>query len=237
MAKQSKNNLSTSDVPDAGSGGGVSKTLQPSNAAIKINSVGLRKEPFEGEPYNIVLNCEGEDMGPEFAGFHLDKDRPELGTAKGQVGRVRATEYTFSNRVLNGKPINKDLEMLKWLKSFCKAIGKPEWFAAQDKMHATVQDFIDQLNIDKPYDDIWLNSCLAGKPYTNQQGFLNYDLYLPWFNAKAVPLELPGTTPSLLIPFSQELHTKSGKKKPAAVLDEFSGGAKPKTNKGSDFDL
>jgi hypothetical protein len=237
MAKTKvSNNLSTKDIPDAGNGG-TPKTLQPGNALIKINNIELRKEPFEGDPYNIMLNCEGEDMGPEFQGFMLDKSRPELGAAKGQVGRVRAQMYTFSDRVgTNGKPINKNLEMLKWLKSFCKAMGKLQWFDAQDDRHATVQEFIDQMNLDKPYDEVWLNSCLAGKPYTNQQGFVNYDLYLPWFNAKAVPLELPGTTPSLLIPFSAELHTQGNKKKAVASLDEFSGESKKSSPKG-DFDL
>lgn len=228
--------LSTKDVPETGGGSGISKTLQPGNTVVKINSIELRKEPFEGDPYNILLHCEGEPQGDGFEGFAIDKNRPELGHAKGQVGRVRATEYSFSNRVFDGKPINRDQDMLKWLKSFCTAVGCQEWFIAQDEKHDTIADFIDQLNMDKPFEGVWLNACLAGKPYTNAQGFLNYDLYLPWFNAKAVPLEHVDAKPSKLITFNQELHIKAGKKKAIASVDEFGVGGRTKV-KGSDFDL
>ena len=227
--------LSTKDVPETG-GSGVSKTLQPGNIVIKINSIELRKEPFEGDPYNIILNCEGEPLGDGFEGFAIDKNRPELGHAEGQVGRVRATEYSFSNRVFDGKPINRDVDMLKWLQAFCKAAGCQDWFIAQDEKHDTIADFIDQLNMDKPFKGVWMSACLAGKPYTNAQGFLNYDLYLPWFNAKAVPLEKVGTEPSRLITFNQEMHIKASKKKAVASVDDFSAGSRSKV-KGSDFDL
>ena len=234
-ASESKSGkLSTKGVKDA-TAGGISKTLQPGNTVIKINSIELRKEPFEGDPYNILLQCEGEPLGEDFEGFAIDKNRPELGHALGQVGRVRATEYTFSNRVFDGKAINRDQDMLKWLQSFCKSADCYEWFVAQDEKHDTIADFIDQLNMDKPFAGVWFNVCLAGKPYTNAQGFLNYDLYLPWFNAKAVPLEKIGVQPSKLLKFNSELHIKAGKKKPADSLDGF-GASKPRA-KGSDFEL
>lgn len=233
MAKVKSNKLSVKDLPDS-TGGGVPKTLQPGNVLIKINSIELRKEPFEGNPYNLILNCEGPDMGPEFEGFQINKDRPELGKAKGQVGRVRATEYAFSDRTVGDKQISRDRDILKWVQSFCKALGISDWFLAQDEKHDTIQDFVNQLNMDKPFEDIWVNSCLAGKSYTNAQGFLNYDLFLPWFSAKAVPLELENAEPSKIIKFSEEMHIKSGKKKPA-VVDEFSGGRS--RSGGSDFDL
>jgi len=227
--------LSTKGVPDS-TGSGIPKTLQPGNTVIKVNSIELRKEPFEGDPYNILLNCEGEPIGDGFEGFAIDKNRPELGHAKGQVGRVRATEYSFSNRVFDNKAINRDQDMLKWLQSFCKAAGCYDWFIAQDQRHDTIADFIDQLNMDKPFEGVWMAACLAGKPYTNAQGFLNYDLYLPWFNAKAVPLEKVGSEPSKLLKFNQDIHIKAPKKKTTTTLDEFGAVSRPKA-KGSDFEL
>ncbi len=206
----SNSKLSTTDIPESGTG--VPKTIQPGNVVFKINFITLKKEPFEGDPYNIVLHCEGEPQPAPFEGFHVDKDRPELGIAKGQVGRIRATEYSFSNRTFSGKEISRDLDMLKWLKNFCASIGAQEWFRAQDKAHETIEDFMAQLEKDRPYEGVWLNSCTAGKEYYNQQGFINYDLYLPWYNAKQVPLEKAGTKESKMIPFAEDIHIKKSKK-------------------------
>jgi len=233
--------LNTKDLPE--STGASNKILQPGNCKIKINSIELKKEPFEGDPYNIILNCEGEDMGEGFEGFAYDKNDLSKGKAKGPVAKVRASEYSFQDREFEGKKFFRDIEILKWFKGFCKAIGKIEWCFEQDDKFDTIEKWVENLNHEKPYDGIWLDSCLAGRAYTNKQGFLNYDLYLPYFNNKGIPLEVSGTTPSKLVTFNQTIHIKQPKPaKKAEIVDEFSAGAdqvaKPKkASKSSDADF
>ena len=72
--------LSTKNIPI--SGGGTPKTLQPSNCVAKINDVTLDEFTFKPGSYHLVLHLEGVDRGPEFEGFYINKDKPELGRHK-----------------------------------------------------------------------------------------------------------------------------------------------------------
>ena len=221
--------LDGKDIPDS-SGGGTPKTLQPGNTVIKINGISLKTEPFPGDPVNVILQCEGEDMGETFQGFVYDKNKPELGSAKGQVGKVRGAPYNFiDGKTTGGVTKDKSKDMLIWLKQFCKATGLISWLDEQS--HDTVEEFFEQIEKDKPFKDVWLNACLAGKTYINKEGFTNYDLFLPFFNAKQVPLEVIGATPSKLIKFSEEMHIKKSKKKADSEIESFGKG------KSADLDI
>ena len=222
--------LNTADIPE---GGGMQKTLQPGNTQVKILKVFTKIEPFPGDPINIVVSCEGKDLGEAFEGFAYDKDNLAAGRAKGQVGLVRAQPYTFSDGTFGGKKHNAETDMLKWTQAFCKAIGKLDWLKAQHDKHETVNDLLNQMNIDKPYDGVWVDVCLGGKAYTNKQGFINYDLFFPWFNANSVPVELPGTSPSKLYKFTREMHIIQPKAKEEVASFE---GRKPKSG-GPDIEL
>ena len=88
--------LNTVDVPK--SGGGVPKTLQPGNQVCQIYSVELKPSTFKEGGYDLLLNMVGPDLGDEFQGFFIDKNNESLGRHKGQVGRVKATEWLFAWR-------------------------------------------------------------------------------------------------------------------------------------------
>jgi len=85
--------ISTKDIPTGG--GKTPKTLQPGNANIKINKIYLEKFPFGEDAYNLMLDCEGVDLGADFEGFFIDKDNEGAGRHTGQVGRVRASQWAF----------------------------------------------------------------------------------------------------------------------------------------------
>src|SRR5690242_5180162 len=87
-------NLKTADVK---TGGGTPKTLQPGNTVAKINSVSLEEFKFKPGGYHLVMSLEGKDLGASFEGFFINKDKKELGRHKGQVGKVKASEWAFAD--------------------------------------------------------------------------------------------------------------------------------------------
>ena len=205
--------LKTTDIPDAGSGG-VKKVIEPGEHVIKINSVTFDKTPFKTEDsWNIHLHAETEPMGDDFDGFWVEKGDESKGKYKGQVARVRASEYAFKDGIVGSTSITRDREILKWLKGFTDAIGAQKWLLDQNDKHDTIEGLLEQLDKDKPFKDIWLSATLGGKAYKNKEDYLNYDLFLPKFTAKNVPIEKKGTVPSKLVPYNPEVHIKHSKPK------------------------
>src|SRR5437868_4369376 len=93
--KTSNMKLNIKDVKT--DGGGTPKILQPGNTSCKILSVSLEEFKFKEGGYHLILQMEGKDLGPAFDGFFIDKDKPELGKHKGQVGKVKAGEWAFAD--------------------------------------------------------------------------------------------------------------------------------------------
>jgi len=180
--------INTKDIPTGGSGK-VSKTLLPGNAKVKVNSIYLDPFRFAEGAYNIMLDCEGVDMGPTFEGFFVNKDNEALGRHKGQVGRVRASQWAFQDKDLGDIQINRDIEIVKFLGKFCDAFGCTQWLEEEDGKHATVESLIVALNEAAPFADKFVNTCLAGKEYENKGGYINYDLYFPKFTKDSIPFE------------------------------------------------
>ena len=213
-------NLSTTNLPS--SGGGVKKTLEPGNHTCKVNSVELLPFSFKPGAYEIRLNIVGPDMGPDFEGFWVNKDDQSLGKHKGQSGRLKATEWAFADgETKGGTKISRDIEIMKWINSFCEAIGKKDWMAAQDQKHSTIESLFNAFAIDKPFKDMEINFCIAGKEYLNKENYINYDLFLPKFSKDGAPFELPGVEKSKLAKYDPAKHIV--KKKAAATVSNFSG--------------
>lgn len=196
--------LSTQNIPKQG--GGVMKTLEPGNQAVTIVSVEMKPFTFKPGAYEIHLNVVGKDMGPDFQGFFIDKNNESLGRYKGQVGRVKASEWAFADGVTkSGIKISRDTEILKWLNSLCEAIGKKSWMDAQDNKHADIESLVNAFIMDKPFENLELNMCIAGKEYMNKE-FLKYDLFLPKFSKTGVPFELANVEKSKLAIFDEKVH-------------------------------
>ena len=237
--------ISTTDIPQ---GGGIPKLIQPSNVSAKIMKIYLDRPDFlkNGE-YNLVMLLETPSLGDSFEGFYVDKDNPSKGRHKGQIGRVKAAEYAFSDgETKSGIKVERDREIMKFLQDLVKALGKKAeaWFKAQDKKHDTIELFVEQFEKDKPYKDVFLNWCIAGKEYEGKGGYTNYDLFLPRRSKDGVPFESDGvaTEESRLYVFDKEKHVK--KKKASKGVSNFEGeGENANANAGNgsnantDFDL
>jgi len=205
------NKLSTKNIKTDGDGG-VSKTLDPGVNLCKITSVTLEEFKFKPGAYNIILNLEGEDLGPDFEGFFIDKDKENLGRHKGKVGKIKATEWAFADgETKSGIPVSRDKEMLKFLKQLCTSLDCVTWFDAQDEKHDTIESLYATFNNDKPFGDQFFRFCIAGKEYTNRGGYKAYDLFLPKYSKEGAPIEKDNVSSSKLLKFDESQHIRKQK--------------------------
>lgn len=217
--------ISTTNITPAGSG--IPKQIQPGNVSAKILSIYLDRPAFlkNGE-YNVVFNMEGPDLGDDFEGFFIDKDDPSKGRHKGAVGRVKAQEFAFSTGTTKtGIKINRDTEIVRFLHNLFNAMGKGKWYADLDNKYPTIEALVEGINNEKPFENIFLNWCIAGKEYDGKNGYKNYDLFLPKFTKEGAPVEQEGieAASSRLYAFDPAKHIKA--KTAAKKVEGFSGDA------------
>lgn len=209
----------------------ANKVIEPGNNTCKILSVKLESVPYKKGAYHMNLQIEGPDLGKDFEGFFVDKADPTKGRHKGQAGRIRAAEYPFSDgETKGGIKVNRDREMMKFIKNLCLVTGATTWFDAQDGQHETIEAFVEKFNLDKPFADKYLRMCICGREYQNREGYTNFDLYLPRPSKNAFPFEAESVAEaaSKVYKFNPEIHIK---KKKAEAVDAFE---KPVTAKTKD---
>lgn len=223
------------------SGGGTPKIIQPGIVECKINSITLDKVPYKEGAYNLSLNVESQPMGDDFEGFLVDKDNPDSGRYEGQIGRVRFSEWPYSDgETKTGIKISRDTEIVKAIQTICKETSSTAWLEAQDNVHETIEDFVAAFNSDKPFKNKFVKMCVAGREYMNKAGYINFDLYLPRAGRGQVSMETIDRESSKLIAFDSEAHIKKAK---TESVTSFSAGGDddldvPTTSKvSSDFDL
>lgn len=169
--------LSTTDLGNGGTG--MPKTIAPGNHKLKINSIVLEDFQFIQDAKHLVLNVETEPIA-DFEGFMIDKDDESKGHYAGQIGRVKASQYAFADgETKSGIKIQRDRSIMMFLKNLCQSLDLNDWFVAQDNMHDTIEDLVNEFNKTAPYHDKFLSFCVAGKEYLNKAGYTNYDMYLP----------------------------------------------------------
>lgn len=189
-------------------GKGISKTLQPGNHVAKINNITLEKGFDEGS-YFVVLHLEGEDLGPGFEGFLIDKDNPNGHRYKGQTGRVKLTPYAFSSGEHNGHKFDRDLSILGALKNLAIALGKKEELNQIESK--TIEQYI-PLAAKVLSSGLFLNFCIGGREYLNKEGYINYDLFLPKNAKEGQAYErLNPESKSRLLRFDPDTHIRKRK--------------------------
>jgi len=223
-------NISTKNIPV--NKAGTPKTLQPGNVLAKINSIALEPYTYKPGADYLVLNLEGTDRGAEFEGFFINKDKPDLGRHKGQVGKVKTSEWAYADgTTTSGIVIKKNDEILKFISSLCKELNI-NWLDDQDGKHATIESLVKAFNTEAPFKNIFMKFCLAGKEYQNKEGYTNYDLFLPKYAKGRVPYEACDKPNSKIIEFNETDHIKKQKAAPVAGF-----GGDSSASAGSDFEL
>ena len=199
---------------------GPSKTLDPGNQTITINSVVLEDQTMKPGAKHLILNVEGPDLGEGFEGFFIDKNQPDLGRHKGSTGKVKMSDFPYADHKTETLDIKRDEEIMKALKRLCLALGLQEWYDGEDNKHDTIDSLVEQFNTDKPFKGIALDVCLAGSKYTNKGGYENYDLFFPKPGKGKVVFELAGTNSGKLMAYEPTVHLKTRKPKPATDASE-----------------
>jgi len=192
--------LNTKDVK-AGEGG-LSKTLKPGNVKVKINSVVLEPNTFKPGSYHVVCNVETEPI-EGFVGFAIDKNNPSLGNHAGQIGKVKAGQYSFADGATkSGIPVYRDNDIMTHIKRICLAVGT-NWWDGTDGKYKTIEALVEAFNNDKPFKDIYIETCLAGKKYKNDKGYDNYDLFFAKYSGGKSGFS---SDPAKVITFNEKEH-------------------------------
>jgi len=154
----------------------TSKTILPGNIQGRLYDLSLKPGYSEGS-YYVILNIETTPVGDDFEGFLIDPRDESKGKFKGQVGRVRSGQYAFESKTLpNGNIINRDESIMKLLLNLAIAQGR------EQEMNEIEVDTIEEL-VEKAKsvlcNDVYLYYCIAAKEYTNKEGYMAYDCFLP----------------------------------------------------------
>ena len=170
--------LSTKDLGSEG-GSGMAKTIAPGNHKLRINSLVLEDFQFIDGAKHLILNVETEPI-EGFEGFMIDKDDESKGKYKGQIGRVKASQYAYADgQTKSGIKIQRDRSLMMFLANLSKATGITAWFEEQDNKFNTIEDFVKNFSNNAPIKDKYLDFCVAGKEYENKSGYTAYDMWLP----------------------------------------------------------
>jgi hypothetical protein len=231
--------LSTKNIPN---GSGMSKSILPGSRILKINSVSLDTVPYDQQAYHLNLHCETEPV-PGLDGFFIDKDDPSKGKHLGQIGRIKAGMFPFSNGVTkSGIKIDRDRTILQFIKNISSELGFMDWFEEQDNKFNSIEDFVNHFNKSKPFRNIYFNCVVGGKEY-EKNGYTNYDLFLPRFDKSSKPIEkldsIPDTaSSSTLVTYDPEVHIRKATKSTANTpVTAFEGMTPVSSTVGNDFDL
>ena len=169
--------LSTTDLGTGGAG--QPKTISPGNHLLKINSIELEDFKFIDNAKHLMLHVETEPI-EGFTGFMIDKDDESKGHYAGQIGRVKASQYAYADgETKSGIKIQRDRSILMFLQGLSKAFEFYDWFINEDGKHATIEKFVAALNKAKPFEDKYVDFCVAGKEYEGKTGYINFDMWLP----------------------------------------------------------
>lgn len=202
-----------------------SKTINPGNTVAKIYDISLKPGYNEGS-YYLVLNIETEPIDG-FEGFFIDSKDESKGRHLGQVGRVRTNQYAYETKTLpSGVKVDRDENILKALMTIATAQGKRD--ELDDVTGNTIEEFVNNAKY-VICNDTYLNFCIAGKEYTNKEGYTAYDLFLPKSSGKKYAYSSDANT---VMNYDEKAHIIAEKKKAQESVSDF----EPES-KGNDFDL
>lgn len=193
--------FSTKDITASTGSGKISKTMKPGNHTAKILKLSLQRQKSNPENVYLLLHLEGEDQGADFEGFLYDPEKPELGRAKGQVARVKFSQFPYTNgETKNGRKKNVVFDLASDIVRLAEALNVREEL---DQIEG------DEKNLDKYVEDVskvfnngkYLYFCIGGSAYIKNDGRKDYSLHLPKYSREYLGFEPVGSTPSRVAKF------------------------------------
>lgn len=140
---------------------------------------------------NLVLHVMTDDLGEDFQGFFIDKNNEKLGRYPGAIGRVKASEWAFSNFSNETFSTTTEEGISRFLKSLLYVGGKKQWYDDNVELYPDYNAFIEAINKEKVLKNIFFEMTIGGRGYMSGK-FTNYDLYLPKCGKEEYPFILWG---------------------------------------------
>lgn len=203
--------LSTKDIQSQKAGGKTPKIFKPGNIKAKVNSIFLQPQKSNPDALFLIMNLEGEDLGPEFEGFLYNSEKPELGRAKGQVARVKFSQYSYKDMVTkSGYPVSRNRQILRDIATLADALG--------------VRDRLDDLPETNDWDVFisqaskvlnngeFIHWCIGGSAYMKDDGNKDYTLYLPKYDKNVTTVNFSSNADQVT-KFSYDKHVQDDTKK------------------------
>lgn len=207
-------------------GGGSPKILTPGTHRCRIVDLKLDVPPYNKESYFIVLTLEGMDMGNGFEGIAVDKNNPTLGTYRGQIASVRSGRYPLSTYEYNGKTIQRDEQMFRWINNLAKQMGVLSAMNAAGVEGDTIEEYIANTRKFLVNPELWGNFTIMGQEYfTEGYDKPNYRMFFPKAEGKMFPFVVDSEkVEQNLIKFDAAKHIIPAKKEePSESVTSFGG--------------
>lgn len=214
----------------------VAKIMSPGTHLARIVDIKFDIPPYNKEAYSLVLTLEGEDQGDDFQGIQKDRTNPALGNYRGQIANVRSGRYPFSTYTYQGKEIQRDEQIYKWINNVAKQMGVLEAMNAAGVEGETIEEYVENVKKYLVKEDLWGMFTVGGAEYfTEGYDRPNYRLFFPKLSNKLLPYSAikneDGTYVGLLT-FNEKEHIIV-KNEDAAPVENF----EPASSTGSDFDF
>lgn len=205
--------------PNAGSN--VPKILNPGTHYCRIADLKFDAPPYDPAAYFLVLTLEGVDRGDDFAGIAKDKQNPSLGNYRGQIANVRSGRYPFSTYTYDGRVIQRDEQIFRWVNNLAKQMGVLDRMNAEGVQAETIEEYVDAVRSYLVNEELWGHFTLAGQEYfTEGYDKPNYRMFFPKQEGKNFPyaaLEGPDGQPVNFLTFDKAKHIIVKKEEGEAV--------------------
>ena len=161
-------------------GAGIPKLLNPGTHYCRIIDITLDEPPYKKDAYFINVKLEGQDRGDDFQGIDIDKNNPSLGKYRGQVAYVKSGQYAFSTYTYEGKVIERDQQIFRWVNNLARQMGVLDKMNAKGVEADTIEDYVMEVRKYLIDPELWGHFTIAGKEYFNE-GYSNpnYRLFFP----------------------------------------------------------
>jgi len=161
-------------------GAGIPKLLNPGTHYCRIIDITLDEPPYKKDAYFINIKLEGEDRGDDFEGIDIDKSNPSLGKYRGQVAYVKSGQYPMSTYEYDGKVIERDQQIFRWVNNLARQMGVLDKMNAKGVEADTIEDYVMEVRKYLIDPELWGHFTIAGKEYFNE-GYSNpnYRLFFP----------------------------------------------------------
>jgi len=209
----------------------ISAFLEPGTHTVRLLSMWAEESSFNKDFINLKLLVEGPAMeDPNFKGWNINPDHPEMGTFAGQIATVANGKYSFSDFTskIDGKVVTRDEQIFNWVCKFAKNIGKWDTFVkTMSEDFPTIQSFLKAAIPTLCDGSNWFNLTIAGSEYTNNKGYTAYRLFIPKAENGKNPV-CPGSFDEVMLNkrfmmFNPDKHIIKQTERKEVPVDSFAG--------------